>query len=250
MSTKQSDWWVDFFPAFRPVFDALPARNAKVEANFIAKKLALKPGMKFLDCPCGIGRISIPLAKVGIKVTGVDITRGYIEELAIKAKKLKLPIALRECDMRKIDFDSEFDAAGNLGTSLGYFEKEPDDLLALKKLYKAVKPTGRVLIQISNRDWIVKNFCSRDWLDLGKLRILQHRQFDFVTSTNIAEWRFLKDGEENVFKVRLRVYSFHELYTMLSQIGFADIRGYGSVKEEPIGPNNKMMYIIGTKPKR
>ncbi len=63
MATQKSDWWFDFFPAFRPILAGMPAKVTNSEVAFIIRKLGLKPGMSFLDCPCGIGRISIPLAK-------------------------------------------------------------------------------------------------------------------------------------------------------------------------------------------
>lgn len=70
MHKKDSGWWDDFFPAFRPFFDIVPQKVTSAQVRYIIKKLVLKPGMKFLDCCCGIGRVAIPLAKKGIKVTG------------------------------------------------------------------------------------------------------------------------------------------------------------------------------------
>jgi cyclopropane fatty-acyl-phospholipid synthase-like methyltransferase len=54
MSRKDSGWWDDFFPTFRPVFDIIPVKNTNAQVRFIIRKLGLKPGMQFLDCPCGI----------------------------------------------------------------------------------------------------------------------------------------------------------------------------------------------------
>jgi 2-polyprenyl-3-methyl-5-hydroxy-6-metoxy-1,4-benzoquinol methylase len=248
--SKKKEWWQEIFPAIRPLFDtATPQRNNS-EAKYIIKKMGLKPGMKFLDCPCGIGRISIPLGKKGIKVAGVDITRPYLEELRKKAQRLNLKIDLHEMDMREIKFKNKFDAAGNLWTSFGYFEKESDNLLVLKKAYQALKPGGKFLLNTINRDWIITSFQSRGWDEIGNLKIIQRREFDYRKSIMRSTWILIKDGEEEHYDVDFYMYSFHELVKMFESVGFENIEGYGSIKDDPIGRNTRMMYIFGTKPKR
>lgn len=249
MSTKDTGWWTEFFDFFRPVFGIIDAKTTNAQARYLIKKLDLTPGNKFLDCPCGIGRITIPMAKKGIRVTGVDITKSYLNELNAKARRAKLNINTIHSDMRKINFDSKFDAAGNLWTSFGFFEKESDDLLTLKKMYKALKPGGRFVLHVINRDWIIANFQSRDWQEIKGLRIFEDRKFDFRNSVNYGNWHFMKNGQEKIFSVHIRMYSFHELVRMFEAAGFADIEGYGNINDEPISLHSRMMFVFGTKPK-
>jgi len=249
MTSAKNKWWDELFTPFRVVFDSIPASESNAQANYIIQKLKLKPGKKFLDCPCGIGRLSIPLARKGIKVTGVDLTESYIEELKIKSKKQKLKIAHDVKDMRRINYDSEFDAAGNLWTSFGYFEKESDNLLVLKKMYKALKPGGMFMLSLINRDWLLVNFEQTGWDDYKGVRILQRREFDYRNSIVKSKWTFIKDGGESEIDVNLRVYSFHELTKMLESVGFINIEGFSSAKDEPIDRKKRMMFIIASKPK-
>ncbi|UCC78538.1 MAG: methyltransferase domain-containing protein [Candidatus Zixiibacteriota bacterium] len=250
ISKKNSGWWDDFFPAFRPFFGLISQKQTNAQVRYITNKLDLKPGRKFLDCPCGIGRISLPLAKMGIKVTGVDITQPYLDELSKKADRRSLKINVARADMRRINFDSEFDAGGNLGGSFGYFEKGSDNRLVLKKMYRALRPGGKFMIQVINRDWIMANYQPRDWQEIAGVKSMEERHFDYRTSINYGKWHFIKDGKEENFKLIVRIYSFHELIAMFKSVGFADIEGYGSTKEEPISRDKQMMYIIGTKPRR
>ena len=247
MARQKSDWWFDFFPAFRPVLGNIAKKTTNSEVNYIIRKLGLKAGMKFLDCPCGIGRISIPLAKIGIRVTGVDIMGDYLDEVAVKAEKLKIPISLFEGDMRKVEFDSAFDAVGNIMTSFGYFARESDNFLVIKKMYNALKPGGFALIHTINRDWIIKNFVIHDWIDVGNVKVLQSHEIDYKSSILISRWRFIKDNSDREFEIRLRIYSFHELYDMMTMAGFKNIQGFGSTNDDPIGSNHRMMFVIGEK---
>jgi ubiquinone/menaquinone biosynthesis C-methylase UbiE len=246
---KANDWWTDFFPIFRPFFDIVPTATSRAEVGYIIKKLSLKKGSRFLDCPCGIGRITIPLARKGIRVTGVDITRSYLDELAAKSHRLKLPINVVHSDMRRIKFDREFDAAGNLGTSFGYFEKESDNELVLKKIFRALKPGGKFMLNVANRDWIIRNYAAVGLEEAGKIRIIQKRQFDQARSIITADWTFLKDGQEKTVRSVLRMYSYHELINMMNRAGFIDIEGFGSTKSEPIDFNRRNMFIMAIRPK-
>jgi 2-polyprenyl-3-methyl-5-hydroxy-6-metoxy-1,4-benzoquinol methylase len=251
MNKKVTDWWEsDFFEAFRPVFGQIEPKATNAQVRYLIKKLNLKPGKSFLDCPCGIGRVSIPLAKKGVQVTGVDLTQSYIEELDKRAAGAKLKIKTSVNDMRRIDYNSEFDAGGNIWTSLGFFEDEADNLLVLKKMYKALKPGGKFVLHIINRDWLILNFQESGWQDIGKTRLLERRKFDYRTSQSYSKWYYQKDGKEQMFEVSLRMYSYHELVAMFEAAGFVEIEGFGGVKDEPISRENRMMWVFGAKPKR
>lgn len=247
---KDSGWWDDFFTEFRPFFGEITQKVTNRQVRYIVERLDLKRGMKFLDCPCGIGRIGMPLAERGIKVTGVDITQSYLDEFGEKAKRKGLKIDLVRSDMRRIDFDSQFDAAGNLWTSLGYFEKDSDNLLTLKKMYRALKPGGRFMLHVINRDWIMAHYQQYGWDEVKGVKSLEKRYFDYRTSINHGTWHFIKDGVEKTFEVGIRMYSFHELIAIFKQIGFENIEGYGSEKNEPISRDLLMMFITGDKPRR
>jgi ubiquinone/menaquinone biosynthesis C-methylase UbiE len=247
---KNSGWWDGFFPAFRPIFAKIPARITNAQVRFISRKLNLRPGRCFLDCPCGIGRIALPLARAGIRVTGVDVTKSYLDELSRKVKRQGLKMDLHLQDMRRIKFDSRFDACGNLWTSFGYFEKESDNQLVLKKMYRALKSGGKFLLQVINRDWIMAHFDPTDWYEAGSGKVLEKRGFDYATSTSTGVWTFIDDGKESTHETAIRMYSYHELIAMFERVGFVNIEGYGSIKGEPISRKLPDMFVIGTRPGR
>jgi ubiquinone/menaquinone biosynthesis C-methylase UbiE len=250
LKNKESAWWHDFYTAFRPFFGLVSQKETNAQVRYIIEKLDLKPGRKFLDCPCGIGRISLPVAKKGVRVTGVDIIPSYLDEISKKAKRSSLKIELMHSDMRRINFDSEFHAAGNLWTSFGFFEKESDNRLVVSKMYKALKPGGKFMLHVINRDWIITNFKPRDWHEMEGVKSMEERYIDYRTSIVHGLWHFIKDGEEKIIESPIRLYSLHELIAIFRSAGFVDIENYGSMKDEPVTRNSRMMYVIGTKPRR
>lgn len=247
---KSPKWFQKFFRDFRPFFNDIPAKRTADEVRYIIKKLGLKKGSTFLDCPCGIGRISLPLAERGIRVTGVDITREYLDEVAEVAKRRKLKIELQQGDMRRIKFANRFDAAGNLWTSFGYFQNDGEEMKTLRAAYRALKPGGKFLLHVINRDYILAHYTDSSVSEYGGVLSFERRKFDFATSVNHGIWQFLRNGEMTTHDVGIRMYSFHELLAMFHKAGFVDVVGYGGTKDEPISQHQTMMWVFGTKPKR
>lgn len=248
--SPEDDWWNRFFIDFRPVFGNISKEKTNLQVRYLVRRLGLRKGRRFLDCPCGIGRIAIPLARLGVKVTGVDIMQSYLDETATKARRSRLNVSFRQCDMRRIPYRNEFDAAANLWTSFGYFESESDNAEVLARVYSALKPGGKFLLHLINRDWIVANFMATDWSEVEGVRILGKREFSYATSQLDDTWIFTRDGKDTVHRFPLRVYSYHELIAMFARVGFTNVEGFGSEEDEPITQDSRMMYIFGTKPKR
>lgn len=247
---QDNEWWHEFYPLFHPLFGLVPKRTTRAEVRFFVSKLGLRNGMSFLDCPCGIGRISIPMAQQGIRVTGIDIVPSFLDELNEKARRKKLSIRTFHNDMRRISFTNEFDAAGNLWTSFGLFERESDNLLTVKKMFQALKPGGKFMLHVINRDWIISHYQSNGWQEVAGLKVLETRHFDLATSINHCVHTCIKDGEEKQVTSDIRMYSYHELLAMFRKVGFVDIQGFGSIKDEPVSLRERMLIVIGTKPKR
>ena len=246
--SQYRDWWTAFFAEFRPAFTMIKPQTTASEVRYAIRALKLKAGSRLLDCPCGIGRHAIPFARRGIRVTGVDITKQYLDELDEKARRLKLPIRTHRADMRHLRFANQFDAAANLWTSLGYFESESDNLRVVRGLFRALRPGGRVLIHLINRDWILYHFTPSEWYDFGGVRVLEQRVFDFETSIMRSMWQFERDHKIVRCPVQLRHYSYHEIVQMLTRAGFVDIHGDGSPRGGPIDRDARMMYITARKP--
>ena len=55
-------------------------------------EMAKSFGEKTLELACGTGRITLPLAKQGIDIVGIDISNGMISEAKEKAQKQNLNV--------------------------------------------------------------------------------------------------------------------------------------------------------------
>jgi len=190
-------------------------------------------GCRILDVPCGIGRLAVPLARLGFKVTGVDLSPHLVGVAKRKADGFKVTAGRAKFlvgDMRELGatFEpSSFDAVLNVFTSIGY-GTEDDDLRFFSDARAVTRRGGWLLISgLRNRDYIARNPSQNVYEESDKLLVLDTYSFDPSRSREKGLWRFyLKRGGETLrfageFPVDIRVYSPHELVSRLEASGWS-----------------------------
>ena len=121
------------------------ARFLADEAEKFINDLGLKPGMKVLDVACGTGNLSLPAARLGAAVTGVDIAPNLLEQARAKAAAEGLDIKFDEGDAEALPYeDASFDAVVTMYGAM--FAPRPD--LVAAELKRVCKPGG--LIAMAN----------------------------------------------------------------------------------------------------
>ncbi len=94
----------DAFTSIAPFYD-LDFETYYDDAEFYAR-LAANHGEEILELGCGTGRVTVPLARRGLKVTGVDVNEAM---LAIARERSKgLEVTYRRGDMTDLDLRRTF----------------------------------------------------------------------------------------------------------------------------------------------
>jgi SAM-dependent methyltransferase len=200
-------------------------------------------GCRLLDAPCGIGRVGIPLARLGFEVTGIDLSPHLVGVAGKKAADFGLPAGRARFsvgDMRELGSKfppSSFDAVLNVFTSIGYGSEE-DDLRFFREARTVTRRGGLLLISgLRNRDYIARNPSQNVYEESRRLLVLDTYTFDFSRSREKGVWRFyLKRGGEiggelkfaGEFPVDIRVYSPNELVPRLEAAGWTVKETYES----------------------
>ncbi len=111
----------------------------------------LKKGWKILDMACGYGRFSIPLAAMGYRVEGIDITPVFIEKAKEEAKKRNLNIEFRVGDMKSLPYeDSSFDSVICMWNAFSELAQEQEQVCTILEIYRVLKKDGLAIVEVRN----------------------------------------------------------------------------------------------------
>ena len=120
-------------------------KGTQQEVAFLIDALGLRRGQRVLDVGCGPGRHAVALAQEGLAVTGVDVSRRFLDLAADQARRAKVSASFFEVDARQMPFDEEFDAV--ISICQGAFGlMGADDPLVLRRMTEALKPGGRLAL--------------------------------------------------------------------------------------------------------
>ena len=121
-------------------FGQIARLNAGAGVEFV-QRLDLKPGTKVLDVACGTGNTSLPAAKAGAKVTGVDIAPNLLEQAHNRARSEGLQIEFIEGDAEQLPHDdASFDAVISMFGAM--FAPRPASVAS--ELLRVCRPGGFV----------------------------------------------------------------------------------------------------------
>ena len=231
MSSVSPDWYDGLFE--REWLQYLAATSPELveqQVRFLVGHLDLREGTRVLDVACGRGRIAVPLAQRGCRVTGIDLSPNSLTLAREAAAEAGIELELRHLDMRELDYDGEFDVVINVFTSFGYFADEADDQRVLDRVARALVPDGAFLLDTINTVALAREFRERDWreFDDGAL-LLEERRYDHLSGRHEATWTFVRsDGSRSELRHSLRGYTAAELRSMLGRAGLTVDAAWGS----------------------
>src|SRR5688572_2130824 len=67
-------------------------------------RLKIPAGTKLLDVACGAGQLTIPAAKRGIKVTGIDLAQNLVDQAERRARNEGLDLKVQQGDAENLQF--------------------------------------------------------------------------------------------------------------------------------------------------
>lgn len=242
------DWWRRIFNYLYlktdgDVLDDLSITSWEVDLFQSILKLSLKD--KILDLCCGQGRHSLELGRRNFKnIEGLDRSHYLIQKAKGLAKKEDINVKFREGDARKIpSFPDAYDVVTILGNSFGYFDSIQDDLRVLKEVFRVLKPWGKLLIQVSDGEYLRKTFQSRSWEWMDKKHFVCRERSLSLDKQRLISREIINHTEKGLITDQFyaeRLYSKESLTNLLETAGFSDICFHGQIT-----PNSKRNQDLG-----
>jgi SAM-dependent methyltransferase len=245
-------------PWFEEVFDedylrTLPYMTAEQtahEARFIQEALSPPKGGEVLDVACGYGRHALELAQHGFHVTGLDLSLPLLIRAADDAQKRGLAVNFVHADMREMTFNAQFDGAYCVLSSFGYFDEETN-LRVASAICRALKPGGKFLLDILNRDYVVADLPSRVWWEGDGCVVLEEVDFNYHTSRVLVRRSVVfGNGRQTEQEISMRAYSLHEVGKLLRQAGLRvlQVSGGMAAKSRFFGASSRNIIAVCERP--
>ncbi len=244
----RSDWWRGIFNSLYLKTDADVVDDQNItrqEVELFATVLKLSPDDRILDLCCGQGRHSLEMARRGLKnVEGLDRSHYLIQRGKANARKEGLSVKFREGDARKLPYPADsFDVVVILGNSFGYFETVQDDLRVLKEVCRVLKPWGRLLVDVSDGDFMRKNFQSRSWEWIDKKHFVCRERSLSADGQRLISREVITEVEKGVLADQFyaeRLYTQESIGKLMKDAGFADTTFHSS-----LSPNSQRNQDLG-----
>jgi SAM-dependent methyltransferase len=182
-------------------------------------------------------------------MTGVDLTPEYLRRARRDARRASVNVGFLCSDMREIDFDEEFDAAFNWFGSFGYFS-DADNLVFCRKIFRALKPGGRFLVEGPNKSRMLAAFCHQLEYRIGGVQVAQRARWNARTNRLHANWTLRRGRRTEHHTVNLRLFNGSEMRRLLRAAGFRDVRLFSGEPGKPFTRHSRRVIAVGLKPRK
>jgi len=220
-------------------------RDTQREVDFIQSVLSKKGTI--LDLCCGTGRHSIILQRRGWTMIGLDLSKNLLAIAKRNMKNERVEFPLVRADMRHFPFRKQvFDAVICMFTSFGYLPSESEDMKSFKEVRRTLRKGGKFLLDVANKDHVIKIFQEREWAEFEPFYMLEKRFLDQQTSRLLSQWTIIRKDTKEVRSLQhnVRLYTLQTLKQMLSTAELKIKKVYGSYDKKEFNLDSPRMIVL------
>lgn len=223
------------------------------DLQFYKKWMPENKDAKILELCCGTGRLTIPIAKDGYNISGVDFTASMLEEARKKATKAGLEINFIEADIRTLKLEEKYDIIFIPFNSIHHLYNNKDLFQAFNVVKNHLKDGGVFLLDCFNPNikYIVeaekeqKEIATYTTNDGREVQIKQNMRYESNTQINRIEWHYFINGEFNsVQNLDMRMFFPQELDSYIERSGFKITHKYGGFNLEEFNENSEKQIFV------
>ena len=257
----KNDWWRRAFDDVYLTTDGDVVdndANTKFDIDSILKSISINPNQPIIDIGCGQGRHLLELAKRGYaNLLGLDSSPQLIA-IAQQRSKNYFP-AIRWVESAFADYhveENHFQLATILGQAFGYAPSRTDDASMLEKIFRTLAPGGSIALDLSDGDWIKKNYIphSWEWISATELVCRERKladNHDRLLAREIMIDLNLGQTADRFYAVQL--YNQSDITEALTDAGFVNIRIMSDInshseRNEDLGLMQSRFFAFADKP--
>ena len=233
------------------IYDGMNTNLADLE--FYKRWLPKNKKARILELCCGTGRLTLPIAKDGYDISGVDFTASMLEQAKSKASKDGLEIEFMEADIRTLELPEKYDLIFIPFNSIHHLY-ENDDLFKafntvknhLKKgglfLFDCFNPNIQFIVESEKEQKQIAEYTTAD----GRLVLInQSMRYEHTTQINRIEWHYYINGVfDSIQNLDMRLFFPQELDSYLEWSGFNVIHKFGGFEEEAFNDQSEKQIFV------
>jgi ubiquinone/menaquinone biosynthesis C-methylase UbiE len=206
-----------------------------------------------LEVACGTGRITLPIAREGIDVTGLDISRPMLERAARKAQAERLTVRWLEQDCRDMRVDQPFALIFSATNAMQHLEDVDSIQAFFGSVRRALRPDGMVILDVFNPDMAKllrpasQRYLHKTLLDGEgrELRVEAASHYEPAHQVLVFEL-FYMDGAQclRTKHVRMRCFFPEELLALCRLGGLDVIHRYGDYDEQAFSATSPKQILL------
>ena len=140
-------------PFVAQIYDLVIPYRERPDVDFFVEA-ARESGGPVLEVGCGTGRVLIPTARAGIRITGLDLSRNMLDvcrnQLAEETLQVQERIQLVEEDMREFDLGESFQLATLPFRPFQHLLTVEDQISCLRTIHRHLNPGGKIILDLFN----------------------------------------------------------------------------------------------------
>jgi SAM-dependent methyltransferase len=227
--------------------DAEEAADRDIE--FLVESTELGAGATVLDVGCGDGAHCFSLAKRGFVVTGVDNSLSQLLAASQRNESSAAGVTFLHGDMRQLPVDDSYDAVICLGSTFGYFEEE-QNRQTLEHLRDRLKPDGKLVLQVFNRDHLVSRLPVRTWWEGDRCLVLDEAEMNyFANRLRVHRTIVFNDGRQFEHYMFMRAFTLHDIGKLCStaELRVLEVSGSRETRGHFFGATSPDLWILASR---
>lgn len=210
-------------------------------------------GQPVLEMACGTGRLLIPLAERGVRITGLDMSPQMLAHAKKKARARRVPINVVEGDMRRFRLRRKFKLIFVAAQSLAHLYTYQELGQCLDSVRRHLAVEGRLLIEIFNPSlpMLLRNpersFLAGEYgSGKGKFNLFSGGWYDAATQVNHFRYQLLHEATKKttILTFSQRQHFPQEIDALLDYNGFTIDHKYGNYAESPFKSSSSKQLIV------
>ncbi|HNW36604.1 MAG TPA: class I SAM-dependent methyltransferase, partial [Candidatus Ozemobacteraceae bacterium] len=193
------------------VYDAI--NQFAFDLEFYKKWCGRKNG-SILELCCGTGRLTIPLRKAGLDITGLDLSDPMLEMARRKAEKEHLDLSFLKGDMRRFPVRNKYSTIFIAFNSLQDISSVEDVEATFASVKDHLEPDGLFLFDVFNPSIHLMVLREKEFTetfdfrtsDGTRIAVKERCKYDASTQINRVQWYFDIEGTESVEEFNMRCY--------------------------------------------